>query len=148
MEEAAWYNDLFKNEAKGKKDRSYAAPEAIYQIDGGRSVQTLNEQNAGNYKGSEGVETFQVGTPKVCDEIDANEDDNSNVSDISKMDRALLEAQFRALLNKDKEKPPTSDEESSQDSDDDEDDSSAESADDSLDPNKGGRKDKSSADVG
>ena len=148
MEEAAWYNNLFKNASKGKNDRTYAAPEAIYQINGGRWVQTLNERNNGNYKGLEGVETFQVGKPKVSNEIDVDEDKDSEMSDISKMDFVLLEAQFRALLHKAKGKTTTSDEESSQDSDDEEDDSSAESANSSLDPNAGGRKDKGSADVG
>ena len=100
IEQAAWYNDIFAEaQGKNKNNADYAAPEALYNLDSGRSVKTLHERNEGTY--AQGVDAFQLGAGKVKDVIDVEANSKSAgesiVSDMSGLSRGELIEQLRAL---------------------------------------------------
>ena len=100
IEQAAWYKDIFAQESgKNKNNEEYAAPEALYNLDSGRSVKTLHERNEGTCV--EGVDSFRVGAGKrdtvVAVVAENNNEGASQTSDISKLSKGELIEQLHAL---------------------------------------------------
>ena len=105
MEDAAWYHDEFAaltgtDGTKGKKKKSYANAEMLYDIDGDQSVQTLHNRPGKGYAGSPGAARLDLGkknnTSDGMDIDTAEGDDMSALSCLSKGE--LLERLRRTTL--------------------------------------------------
>jgi uncharacterized membrane protein YgcG len=76
MEEAAWYNDEFGEhmvDLSRKEKREYANKEALAELHGDHSYKSIH-QKKGNYVGSPGEQSFQVGGKEKPLEEDEEED--------------------------------------------------------------------------
>ena len=123
MEDAAWYHDEFAaltgaDGTKGKKKKSYANAEMLYDMDGDQSVQTLHNRPGKGYAGSPGAARLDLGkknnTSDGMDIDTAEGDDMSALSCLSKGE--LLERLRRTTLAaKDTGPRPDNDNKSSSD---------------------------------
>ena len=77
---------------KSKKSRKkYAAPEALYNLDGDNSVRTLHERNDSRYAGSPGAPIIDLSDKEVV-QVDTEEDDMSVMTNLSLLsNRELIE---------------------------------------------------------
>jgi len=105
IEDAAWYHDEFAaltgaEGKKGKKKKTYATAEMLYDMDGDQLVQTLHNRPGKGYAGSPGAATLDLGkrnnTSDGLDIDTAEGDDMSALSSLSKGE--LLERLRRATI--------------------------------------------------
>ena len=95
IESAAWYRDkvgehMVDNEKKGK--RQYAAPEALYNLDGEQSVKTIHERNDHRYVGSPGAATLDLSKKarKKVVYLEDSEDEEDDMSEIFNLSKEAL----------------------------------------------------------
>ena len=85
MEEAAWYNDVFGDnifDLRKQEKRTFANKEALQELHCDHSYKSIHKKK-GNYVGSPGVESFQVGQ-KLCEmDVDTMEDGEDSYANLS-----------------------------------------------------------------
>jgi len=100
IEAAAWYRDEYgshmKSKDKQKKQKEYAAPEALYDMDDEHTFHTIHGGEGKGYAGTPGAAKINLGEGKDTKEIDVGDDDDSdNMSALSTLSRGELVALLR-----------------------------------------------------
>ena len=120
IESAAWYKDewglhMADKGRQGKK--THAAPEQLYDLDGGHSVNTIfgkndkNDKEGKGYAGTPGAASINLGKAKTAEVINVDHDSNemSVLSTMTKEDLIALLRKTTILSSKKKGSAPTSD---------------------------------------
>ena len=92
IKKAAWYKNetgRHMKEAKKKKEKKYADPANLYDLDGDRSVKTIHERNDHRYAGDSGApvidlsDKFKDSTQKDKDDVIDLDEEESVMSNMS-----------------------------------------------------------------